>query len=141
MVVRYRYKISFNNGKANITMTIFDILNNISSSNKDLSQEEGFEKAYNTYMVNKFLSMNPNCVRYVEYMNKYHHLPKRIQYLFYLYSITKRKRYFKYVKADELNIDNIMKYFNCRKELAIQYIKFLTNKEISHINSLYNYNG
>ena len=118
-------------------MNIFDILNNISETHTDISDDPKFNDVYNSFMINKFLSMELSCVRYVSYMNNRIDLPKKLQYLFYLYSIPNRKRFFKYAKKENKNIESISKYYYCREELALIYKKLLNKKKMKKINEMH----
>jgi hypothetical protein len=119
-------------------MTIFDIMTNISTTTDDISDNIEFKKTYQPYIINRFMASSPGCIRYVEDMNRFAHLPKRLQYLYLLYSIKNKKRYFKYVK-NEVDLEKvIMKYFRCRAEVAILYKQFLNEADIQSMKHMFN---
>lgn len=118
-------------------MKLFDILKNISSTNKDISNDESFDKAYQPYIINRFLASSPGCVMYVEDMNRVAHLPKKLQYLYLLYTIKNKNRYFKYSKKEVEVESAIMKYFRCREEVALMYKRFLSKSDIKKMKSVF----
>jgi len=122
-------------------MNIFDILNSVSHTKKDLSKEPDFEKAYNPYMINRYLSMHPETIPYAEMVDLMRDLPKFIQYRWLLNIIPKEKRYFKYLKKegkiDAKKLKLLMEHFECNEENAEFYLSILTKKEFSSIKELY----
>lgn len=59
------------------------------------------EKDYVPFVVNKCLSYFPDTIFYANRMNQVAHLDKRLQYDFYMHSISKRKRFSKWIKPEE----------------------------------------
>jgi hypothetical protein len=83
-------------------LDLFAILNDINLTKSfALQKDPDFQKAYDSFMVNRFLSMSPETVFEANYMNRYHSLPKNIQYLFLSDVIEKKKRFLQYIKADK----------------------------------------
>jgi hypothetical protein len=118
-------------------MNLFDILTNISSTNKDISDSAEFEKVYQPYIINRFLASSSGCIMYVEDVNRMSHLPKRLQYLYLLYSIKNKRRRFIYDKKEVHADKAIMKYFRCREELALTYRKFLSDNDIEKMKRIF----
>lgn len=119
-------------------MNIFDILNSISFTKEDLSEKEGFEKEYNSFMVNRFLSMTPDTAYYAELMNRHGQINKKNQYRILLNLIPRKKRFFKYEKgesSDEMN-KILMMYFNVNQNVANQYANLLNENEKKQIKDL-----
>lgn len=114
---------------------IFDFINDLSQNKKDILTEEN-EKEYSPYMVNRFLSMNITTIMYANDMNINFHLPKIMQYDYYLHSIKKQKRYFKYIKHNRQNdIDLIKEYHNCSETRAKEMLPIFTPEDISYMKS------
>lgn len=121
-------------------MTIFDILKSISNDKNDLSDEPEFEKAYNPFMINRYVSMLKDTAIYAEYADKMANLPKKLQYQFYLNAIPKKNRFFAYQKSEakDEDVTNIMKYFYVSESKAKSLIKVLPQESIREINNLIN---
>ena len=66
-------------------MELKDWLNSINQTKKHLIDEDSsIEKEYPPYIVNRCLSGHLDCIMFVNEMNKYHFLPKKLQYEFLL---------------------------------------------------------
>lgn len=120
-------------------MTIFDILNSLSYTKIDLSEEEDFEREYNAFMINRFLSMSEDTVFYANETTKMSSLPNNVQYQFLLNSIPKKKRYFKYAKGEKKSKEiNIVKtHFQINESVAMEFLEILTPKQIKSIKDFY----
>ena len=69
-----------------------DWLNSINFNKENLIQETPHNvKDYPPYIINRCLSGHIDAVMFANEMNKNHHLPKDMQYSFYLNSLRKRK--------------------------------------------------
>ena len=123
-------------------MNIFDILNSISNDKKDRATESDFEKEYNPFMINRFLSMDIEALHLAEVMDMYgQYIPKNAQFYFLRAGLPKKKRFFKYLKKetvmDKENIDTLKQHFVCNEEKAMEYIKLLTPAQITDIYNMY----
>ena len=121
-------------------MNLFDIINNISNSKKDdISEHEDFQKEYNPFMVNRFLSMDHSTLFFANEASKMSSLPKHMQYHFLFHGVDKKKRYFKYVKQDKSieNIDYVCMYYQINKEKAVEIIQLLSDNQIKQIKSIF----
>lgn len=79
-----------------------DILNSINQTKENLFDSGKLpEKEYVPFVVNKCLSYFPDTIFYANRINQLHFLDKRMQYDYYLHSITKKKRFSKWIKADQ----------------------------------------
>jgi len=93
-------------------MNLFDILNdiNIGKTGK-LHELEDFEKTYNSFMINRYLSMSPETVFEAQLINSTKHIPKKYQYLLLTNIIEPKKRFLKYIKQDKESDDSkLVKY-------------------------------
>ena len=79
-----------------------DFLNSINQTKENLMNKDSkVEKEYVPFVVNKCLSYFPDTIFYANRMNQAAHLDKRLQYDFYIHSISKRKRFSKWIKPEE----------------------------------------
>ena len=71
---------------------------------------------------------------YANEMNKNHHLPKDMQYSFYLNSLRKRKRFSPWLRKDKVtDLECIKEYYGYSNEKASQALKILTTEQINYI--------
>ena len=88
---------------------------------------DGEKKTYNNYMVNRFLSMNPHQVPFVNELQKYN-LPSNIHYLFYSQVLPKGKQFNKYIKKtkevkyEDWLVNIVVKHFNVSTMEAEEYL-------------------
>ena len=110
--------------------TLFDHIEAIYSNQKRnyfSTLSDGDKKTYNTYMVNKFLSMNVHQLPLVNEVQKYQLSPET-QYLFYASVLPKGKQFNKFVKAAKEQkfepwlVDLIRKVFEVSGQQAEEYL-------------------
>lgn len=112
-------------------MSVFDIINNISESNKEI---EFHEKDYVPFVVNKGLSYFVDSILYVNEMNMRPGIPKQQHYDYLHSSLRKKKRrskWFKKTKHDD--VDLLMEYYKYSQKKAEEALKILTDEQISEI--------
>jgi len=79
-----------------------DFLNSINQTKQNLiSKDPNLEKEYVPFVVNKCLSYFPDTIFYANKMNQSSGLDKKMQYDYYLHSVSKRKRFSKWIKPEE----------------------------------------
>jgi len=79
-----------------------EFLNSINQTKENLMDKDPkVEKDYVPFVVNKCLSYFPDTIFYANRMNQVAHLDKKLQYDFYIHSISKRKRFSKWIKPEE----------------------------------------
>lgn len=97
------------------------------------------EKSYNTFMVNRALSLHNDSLFHANEMNRNYHLDKRTQFNYFLHSIRARKRPFvpwaKKEKNDDINV--IKWFFNYSEQKAIAALRVLPEAEVERIKELY----
>ena len=118
---------------------IFDWLKEINStkSHPDLFTNQDWD-VWNSYMVHRFLSMNPD---YVELVNEIQMLPptnKKQIYSIYREYIPKNNKWSKYVKSNIKEPDKdltlqLKKYFNVSVREVKDYLKILDKKQVQSI--------
>lgn len=82
-------------------MTIFDILTDIiKNKTGKLYLQADFEKTYNPYMVDRYLSMRKDLVKYADFLNKYSKNMTHTNQYFYLVDNVPRSSnpFIKYIK-------------------------------------------
>ena len=113
-----------------------DYLNDINYEKKNLmdSEDEFWEKKYPAYIINKCLSAFTDTIFYVNEMNRFHHLDKKLQNDFLINSLRKRKRFAKWLRPDEVkNIEYVKEYYGYSNEKAKQALEVLTDEQIEII--------
>jgi hypothetical protein len=118
---------------------VFDWLKEINStkSHPDTFTNQDWD-IWNSYMVHRFLSMNPE---YIELVNEVQALPpsnKKQIYSIYREYIPKNNKWSKYVKSSSKEFDKdlilqLKKHFNVSIREIKDYLKILDKKEIQSI--------
>lgn len=124
-------------------MELKDWLNSINHTKDDLlSSVPDTIESYPPYIVNKCLSSHIDAIFFSNEMNINHHLNKDMQYLFYLNSLRKKKRFSPWIRKDKIdNLDIVKKYYNYSNEKAIQALKILTKEQLNFIKQKFEIGG
>ena len=86
-------------------MNIFDWLNEISYKKSPWSSfSEDDKDNFNSYMINRFVSMKSNYINLVNLIQKYT-IPKSVLYNYYCKTIPKSRTFFRYIKPKKSNIN------------------------------------
>lgn len=120
--------------------TIFDVAKNISQDKNDISEEPEFSKLYSQFMINRIMSCSPDLVFLANEANKFKGLSDKTHYDFWNNVVFKKKRYFKYPKAEKQDKDTIemlMDYFNESEEKTMELIEILSTQQIVEIKKTY----
>tara|TARA_R110000782_G_C14676199_1_gene399485 strand:+ start:104 stop:532 length:429 start_codon:yes stop_codon:yes gene_type:complete len=124
--------------KPNIN-SIFDWLNQLTSikSSSDTFSEEDWSK-WNTYMVHRFVSMNPDYIELVNYVQTIPYENKKQVYNIYKEMLPKKQQFFRYIKANKKMknrdmLGYVSKYFECSIKEADDYISLLKKKDLKNI--------
>ena len=127
-------------------MTIFDWINQINYEKKSWdSFSEAEQKTFNTFIINRWLSMDKELIQIVNYFQKYSIglLEPRDTYMWYRDIIPKKKRFNKYIKGkkamkyDSELITTICKYYETSKNECIEYIEMMDKKQLTSILELH----
>ena len=113
-----------------------DYLNAINHQKIDLmdSDDEFWEKKYPAFIVNKALSSFPDCILFVNEMNKMHHLDKQLQFQFFLNSIGLKKRFSKWIRSYKIkNLEYVKEYYGYNNEKARQALDILNDEQLERI--------
>ena len=111
----------------------FDFVNSINYSKEDLIVDERTEKEYNPFIVNRAMGFGPDTVIAGNEMNSRHHLDNKMQYDFLRSTVRKAKRYNKWIKAEESDIEAIQKFFGYSFFKAKEALRILNEDQIDRI--------
>jgi len=117
-------------------MNIFDHLKNITTTKGPYLGDEG----WNNWMINRYLSMDPNYCEVVNIVQK-NTWQMKGEYLYNLYRdlIPKQYVFLKYIKASKKidykpeEVDAVASYFEVSKKQAKEYINMLPKNELEVI--------
>ena len=114
-----------------------DYLNSINLTKENLMEgDEEAVKAYPPFVVNRCMSGHIDCLLYANEMNMYSHIPKDMQYDFYINSIRKKKRFSPWIKKDKVkDLESVKNYYGYNDEKALQALRILSNDQLKHIKS------
>ena len=115
-------------------MELKDWLNSINQTKENLMEDPSNKKDYPPYIINRCMSGHVDCILYANEMNMQPHLPKDMQYAFYLNSIRKRKRFSPWIRKDKVkDIEIVKQYYGYSNEKATQALKILNNTQLNFI--------
>lgn len=110
---------------------LFDWINSISMTKENLMLSDEDERSYEPFIINKAMSMYPDCVVIVNELNKLGTVNKRLHYDFLRFAVRKKKRFAKWPKSIESeHVKVIQEYYQCSVEQALQYLEVLTNDQV-----------
>lgn len=117
----------------------FDIIKHISEK----SDLEFDMKDYAPWMINKGLSNMLDTIFFAEVVNRYSHLDKDIQYVFYKTAVPKGRRFGKWHKAEAINsnVELIMKRYHVNRQVAEQYLKVMSEAALQQLQETSNEGG
>jgi len=118
---------------------VWDWLKQINSVKADPSSFSDKDwELWNSYMIHRFMSMNPDYLELVNEAQKIMPQNKKEIYSIYREYIPKNNKWNKYVKSNikkrnnEL-LDHLSNYWECSKTEVKEYMEFLGNDEIVRI--------
>ena len=105
-------------------------------------EDEQWEKKYPAFIVNKCIMPFQDTILFVNEMNQYPQLDKKLQFDFYLNSLRSRKRYTPWMKAKKLeNLEYVKEYYGYNNEKAKSALDILNDEQISAIKTKLNKGG
>lgn len=125
-------------------LSIFDIINamTINKTNLDFKDEE-VKKAYDQYMINRWLSMDEGLIFLAEMLTTLHHLTDEDHFKMLKAALPREKFYIKYIKRQkdltEKERRYIAHYFEIGLKEADEYIHQMEEEEIELILDTYRY--
>ena len=111
----------------------FDFANSINHTKEVLIVDERTEKEYNPFIVNRAMGFGKDTVIAGNEMNARPHLDNKLQYDFLRSVVRKAKRYNKWLKSEEENIEAIQKFFGYSFMKAKEALNLLSETEIDLI--------
>mgnify|MGYP000864050719 FL=1 len=120
-----------------------DYLFSINQSKKNLLDGDAeATKAYPPFIVNKCFSSFMDTILYANEMNKNGHLDKKMQYDFYINTLTPRKRFSPWMKKQSLeNLELVKEYYGFNHNKAVAALRILTNGDLENIKKMLNKGG
>lgn len=111
----------------------FDFANSINFTKENLIVDETTEKEYNPFIVNRAMGFAADTVIPANEMNARPHIDNKMQYDFLCGVVRKSKRYTKWMKSEEENLDAIQKYFGYSFNKAKEALRILSAEDIERI--------
>jgi hypothetical protein len=112
-------------------MELKDWLNSINFTKEDLSEDIS---SYPPFVINRCLSGHIDCILFANEMNMHHQLDKDMQYLFYLNSLRKKKRFSPWLRKDKVkDLECVKQYYGYSNEKASQALKILNKEQLNFI--------
>ena len=112
-----------------------DILPSILQTKKDLTKEEGFDKSYTGFVVNRAISFHYDCIMQANEMNRYPGLSPDMQYQFLLNTIRGYKRpYRQWQKRETIqDLEAVKEYYGYSNEKARDVMGLLNTDQLEEI--------
>ena len=132
--------------KAKNPATIFDHLANITWKKTPWNKlDEASQKTFSPYLINRWLSMNPDYIELVDALQQYTigPLSKKHVYQLYFDFLPKQKSFNKYIKGKKQNKYNkdvvklLADHFQLPKSEAEEYISLLGKEQLTSIMKKY----
>ena len=124
-------------------MTPFEFITAINQTKEDLFVDPQASKDYSPFLVNKGLSFFHDTVVQANMMNLHPSIPKDWQFYFLLNSVTKKKRYSKWAKADKAtqSLLLVQEYYGYSSEKAKEALSILSDEQLNEIKQKLNKGG
>lgn len=124
-------------------MSPFEFIAAINETKKDLFEDPQADKDYSPFMINRGLSYFSDTVLYANEMNRYSTIPKDWQFYFLLNTITKKKRFSKWVKkdAETKSLNLVKEYYQYSSERAKEALNVLSPAQLAMIEEKLNKGG
>lgn len=119
--------------------TVFSWFKEITFSKRKWEEfSESELSTWNTYMINRILSMNVDFIELINYVQSVKNLKPKEIYNIYIKYIPKKNIYSEYIipsikenKHSQENINYLAEYLNCSKKEVKQYLPLIPEKELS----------
>ena len=112
-----------------------DYLYSINQSKKNILDDDAdAERGYPPYIINRCLSSFTDTILFANEINKNPHLPKKMQYDFYINSVKPRKRFSPWARKDSIDYLEVVKeYYGYNDDKALQALRVLTKDQLDTI--------
>ena len=120
-------------------MTLFDWLKEITTNKTSWENfSEKDHESFNTFMINRYLSMNIDYIEIVNFVQKIPLTEKEKYYTIYCQMIPKKNVFLKYIKSNKKTkpqevVEYIAKYYECSLGEADHYIDIIREPGVRHI--------
>jgi hypothetical protein len=111
----------------------FDFSNSITFNKDNLIVDDWSENQYNAFIVNRSLGFGADTAIAANEMNCRPHTDNKMQYEFLKGVIRKSKRYNKWIKAEEENLQAIQTFFKYSYNKAKEALRILSPEDIESI--------
>ena len=111
----------------------FDFANSINFTKENLIVDEATEKEYNPFIVNRAMGFAADTVIPANEMNSRPHIDNKMQYDFLCGVVRKSKRYSKWIKSEEENLEAVQEYFGYSFNKAKEALRVLSEDDILNI--------
>ena len=124
-------------------MELKDWLNSINQTKKNLIDEDpSLEKEYPPYIINRCFSGYLDTIMITNELNRYHFLPKKMQYDFLLNIVRVKKRFSPWLRKDTIkDLDLVKRYYGYSNEKAKQALRILSKEQLNFIESKFETGG
>ena len=123
--------------KQHITGDIFtgyeNVYDQLNYTKEDLMVDERTENEYVPFIVNRAMGYGKDTVIAGNEMNSRSHLDNKMQYDFLRHVVRKAKRYNKWLKSEEENIEAVQKFFGYSFMKAKQALNLLSETDLDRI--------
>jgi hypothetical protein len=112
----------------------FDFIDSICFSKKDIMQTPEDEKVYQSFIINRGLSLFNDTIFFANEMNIAHSLSNKMKYDFLRFGVRKKKRYSKWPKKSKNEDINLIKQsygYNDRK--AHEVLKLFSKEQLKFL--------
>ena len=126
-----------------MTYQLKDYLYSINQSKKNILDDDAdAERGYPPYIINRCLSSFTDTILLSNEMNKNPHLDKKMQYDFFINSVTPRKRFSPWARKDSIDyLDLVKEYYGYNDDKALQALRILTKDQLDHIKKVLSKGG
>jgi hypothetical protein len=113
-------------------LNLFSLIGDVSFDKKGIFHEsDEAEKQYNKYMVELMLSQHPDCILYVNELNRRPFLSKKMHHDYLFHSLPKRKRFAKLSKpVADADVEIIKEVFGYSTEKAQQVLPLFSPEQM-----------
>ena len=115
-------------------MSPFDFLNAINDTKINVIVDDISENEYRGFMVNRGLSYFNDTALYANEMNRIHHLDSRLQFDYLINSVSRKRRFGKWLKpteADDLLI--VKEHYGYSNEKARSALTILSSEQLNEL--------
>jgi hypothetical protein len=115
-------------------MSPFDFLNAINDTKINVIVDDISEKEYKGFMVNRGLSYFNDTALYANEMNLRHHLDSRLQFDYLINSVSRKRRFSKWLKPTESEDLLIVKeHYGYSNEKARSALTILSSEQLNEL--------